>query len=377
MADSSNVDSPHRSETGEVSLYAPLRVMLENRYLVVVAALAVALLSIVPALIGPRSYTATGAFMPEGNSGSNSGLAAVAGQLGLTVRQSDPTQSPQFYAEISTSRELLGRLLTDTFSVRADSDAHVATLEGSLADLLRVTGDEPEHRREQALRSVSRMINVSTTATGMVRLAVTSSWPELSEVLAARLIELINEFNLESRQSNAAAESRFVQERLEEARASLRRTEEDLGTFLEANRQFEGSPQLLFEYDRLQRQLQHQQQLYTGLQEAYESARITQVRDTPVLTVVETPERPVYPDSRRIPLRGLLGLLVGGFLGILVAFLRDFIAKGPDGQDPEYERLQDAWLETLADLRIASRIPRRAPRKTASGAPSHDKPADA
>jgi uncharacterized protein involved in exopolysaccharide biosynthesis len=222
------------------------------------------------------------------------------------------------------------------------------------------------------------MIAVATTPTGMVRLEVTSARPGLSQAMAASLIDLINEFNLETRQSNAAAESRFVQERLNETQASLRATEDELRAFLEANRQFQNSPQLLFEHDRLQRELMHKQQLYTGLQESYENARIAQVRDTPLITVVEPPRRPVNPDSRRIPLRALLGVLVGGMVGVLIAFLREFVVRGPARKDPEYEKLQHAWTDTLADLRHLARRTRSSSgsglgsRKESSGSKDSD-----
>jgi len=280
------------------------------------------------------------------------------------VGEAQLAQSPQCYAEIARAPELIRRLRAATFTVAINPESGEGRRSGGLIELRAIEGNDPERRVERARRAVSDMITVATTPTGMVRLQVTSARPGLSQAMAASLIDLINEFNLQTRQSNAAAESRFVQERLNETQASLRRTEDELRAFLEANRQFQNSPQLLFEHDRLQRELMHQQQMYTGLQESYENARITQVRDTPLITVVEPPRRPVYPDSRRIPLRALLGTLVGGMVGVLVAFLREFMFKGPARKDREYEMLQDAWLDTLSDLRL---VARRARSATGSG----------
>jgi uncharacterized protein involved in exopolysaccharide biosynthesis len=343
--------------SNEISLYAPLRVLLQARYFVVLGAIAVACLAVLPPFFGARSYTSTAAFMPQGTTGAGGGgLAAAAGQFGINLRPVEATQSPQFYAEIATSRELLARLVADTFTVSTEVDGERTLMSGTLADLRQVEADSPEHRRERTLRMLSdEMISVNTTSTGMVRLAVTSPWPELSEAIATRVIELVNDFNLRRRQSNAAAESQFVRERLAAAEASLRGAEDELRAFLESNRQFQNSPQLVFEHDRFQREVLHRQQLYTRLQESYEDAQIAEVRDTPLITVVEQPERPVFPNSRRLPLRGLLGLFAGALIAFLIAFVRELAVRTSEDRDPEYERLQTVWADTLADFRLAPR----------------------
>src|SRR5690606_1353394 len=220
-------DAPARQpEIPGVSLYTPLRVLLQNRRVIGFIAIVMAMVVAVPPLFGDRTYTASGAFMPQGSSASGGNLAAFAGQLGFTVPQAEPTQSPQFYAEIAVSRELLGRLLKDTFVVAADQlEAPPPVHSGTLADFLQVEAPDPERRRVRAMRALTGMIAATTTPTGLVRLEVTSPWPDLSSSVATRLIELINEFNLATRQSNAAAERRFVEARLDDARDSLRHTE--------------------------------------------------------------------------------------------------------------------------------------------------------
>lgn len=46
-----------------------------------------------------------------------------------------------------------------------------------------------------------------------------------------------------------------------------------------------------------------------------------EVRDTPVITVLENPRLPVVGEARRSVARGILGGLAGGMLGIMVALL--------------------------------------------------------
>jgi uncharacterized protein involved in exopolysaccharide biosynthesis len=77
-----------------------------------------------------------------------------------------------------------------------------------------------------------------------------------------------------------------------------RQAEDELQAFLQRNRDFRSSPQLSFAYDRLADNVSLRQQLYTAVAQAYEQARIEEVRDTPVITVVEAPMLPARPDPR-------------------------------------------------------------------------------
>jgi len=94
----------------------------------------------------------------------------------------------------------------------------------------------------------------------------------------------------DTRQSQAAAERGFTEERMAEAQEELRAAENELQRFLQNNRQFQNSPELVFQHDRLQRRVAMRQQVYTSLVQSYEQARIDEVPNTPVITVVEYAE---------------------------------------------------------------------------------------
>ena len=110
-----------------------------------------------------------------------------------------------------------------------------------------------------------------------------------------RLLELVTEFNQERRQSQAAAERRFVEARREEAKGELEEAERNLQRFLEQNRSYESSPQLVFEAQRLQRSVDINQQLYTSLAQSYEQARIAETVTHPSLPSWTSPRRPALP----------------------------------------------------------------------------------
>jgi uncharacterized protein involved in exopolysaccharide biosynthesis len=189
----------------------------------------------------------------------------------------------------------------------------------------------------------------------MVRVFVESSWPGLSFGIASRLVTLVNEFNLETRQSRAAAERTFIEGRLAEAEDSLLAAETRLEAFLQSNRQFENSPELLFQHDRLQRQVARNQEVVTSLAQGYEEARVSEVRNTPVITVVEPPEIPLKPESRGLLLKGALGLALGGMVGLFWAFGSEMMRREEDRDSETYREFRNLWADTWRDVRKLGR----------------------
>jgi uncharacterized protein involved in exopolysaccharide biosynthesis len=51
-----------------------------------------------------------------------------------------------------------------------------------------------------------------------------------------------------------------------------------------------------------------------------------EVRDTPVITVLERPVVPIRPNSRHVMQRLLFALIVGAMVGVFLAFVRSNFA---------------------------------------------------
>jgi uncharacterized protein involved in exopolysaccharide biosynthesis len=154
-----------------------------------------------------------------------------------------------------------------------------------------------------------------------VKLSVTTRWPSVSLALAERLVQSVNQFNLETRKSQAAAERRFVEVQVGEAERALREAEDRLQSFLQRNRAIADSPELGFQRDRLQREVALRQQVYTSLVQSREEARIREVRDTPVITLLEGPRLPMVGEARKSVKKGLAGGIAGAMLGVLIALV--------------------------------------------------------
>ena len=231
---------------------------------------------------------------------------------------SDPGSSPAFYAELLKSRDVLRRTVETRYAF-ATPERLDARHPGRA---VRRPRRERAVRRDEAAKELLENIERDGRGwdTGTIDLKVTTPWAELSQQVAARMIQLVSDFNLHRRQTKAGAERRFVEARVAEARGhSARSGGAARRPSCSGTAPTETPPSCVFEYDRLGGQVNMQQQLYTSLAQSYEAARIEEVRNTPVITLMEPADLPAKPDPRLALVKGVLAGLVGLGLGAFIA----------------------------------------------------------
>lgn len=346
-------------ETDEVSLVGLANVLLRHWRIVFTVPLVLATVLVGLGLLSRRTYTVNVSFMPQTAQAQVSRFAGVAAQFGIAIPQAESGESPQFYADLLRSHDILRKTVESQYRLQAGKQENPAP-GGSLIDLYGIERGEHVERLAAAIRRLDADLNASTRReTGVVDLAVTTPWASVSEQVAERLLELVNEFNLETRRSQASAEREFIEGRQHEAKTELEAAEDSLQQFLERNRRYNNSPDLLFEYERLQRRVNLRQQVYTSISQSYEQARIDEVRNTPVITVVEPPQQPIKPDGRGLLVKGMLGLLSGGMVGIFWAFGREFMRGAREREPDDYAEFRKLCREIVESLRERWRKLRR------------------
>ena len=339
------------------SFYGLGIVLLRRRRMILWVALAGALVGFTWGLLQYRQYVSSTTFIPEtSDDQSLSSLAAAASQFGFTLPTKGSSWGPSVYVDLLQSDALLRHVATDTLAVAEMNGQRVA-----LADLLDVTASTAPRRTAQMIRELHKHISVSEDrGISAATISVTTRWPSVSLAIVKQLLQSVNEFNLETRQSQARAERVFVEQQATDAKIALRAAEDTLRDFLERNRTYAGSPQLQLVKDRLDREVSMRQQVYTTLMQSLEQARIREVRDTPVFTVLEPPMLPVLPSSRHWPLKILLGGLLGGLLGIFIAYPLERLPE-MRGRSTDEAREFFELLELAAPRFLASRHLRAPP----------------
>jgi uncharacterized protein involved in exopolysaccharide biosynthesis len=323
---------------------------LKYRRVVVLAPLILMLITGITGLFAPRDYTSSMEFVPQASKDDAGGAGAIAASFGLGIPGSDLTQTPDFYASLARSDELLRGV--------AETPYHVMTDDGpqnqSLLTLYGLQGSFAA-ARAKAVELFRPALKVTTDLkTGVVQVSVTTDDPQLSYQVIQRILALIMRFNAETRRSQAHEERVYSEARLAEAQKALRNSEDSLQQFILEHRIFSQAPELQFEHDRLQRNLMLRQETLVQANTRYETARAAEVKNTPVITIVEKPFLPPKPDKRGL----LVKVIISGFIGVigalLFAFAREAMRDVSHFTGSSANLARNTWADTRADLELVA-----------------------
>jgi len=303
----------------------------------------------------PYSYTVTVAFTPQG-AGSSSGLAGLSGlaaQFGVAVPNLSAGPTPDLYVALLTTPQFLLPAIQTRYVFRDGGIRQSATY----VDLYDIEGDTPGREYDKALTKLIGQMSVSANdVTGVVTVAVTTKWPGLSTLMAQKFLQMVDSFNLATRQQQAQELEVFTTRRLAQTQAELTATEDSLARFLAANKDFSRSPYLELEQSRLQRDISFKQAVYTTLVQTYEQSRIDAVRNTPSIVVVQPALMPLVPDPKHGKIKLAVALVFGGVLGVGWSLASHVMVQGSTKNAREVEELN----ATLVGLKAEARsLPKR------------------
>jgi uncharacterized protein involved in exopolysaccharide biosynthesis len=336
---------PADGRSDEFSFFAIGTTLLRGWRRIAIFAIGGALLAAAIVARKPKLYPATLAFVPQGADAPRSGLVSVAGQLGL-LGGGGSAQQPEFYIQLLQSREILRPIVLDTFTV-----AEAGGQRKSFFELFEISGSG-ENRIERSIQVLRTSTATSIVkSAGLVRVAVRTEWPSVSLRISQLLLDAVNRYNLQTRRSQASAERQFAEKSLAAARDSLRVAEDHLQAFLTANRAgIETSPSLNSQWKRLEREAAAKMTIATALEQQLEEARIREVRDTPTVTVFESPAVSTIPDARRRVTSVLIGLFAGGAIGVVLLLGATALARRREESDPAANEFFDALAASKNSL---------------------------
>jgi uncharacterized protein involved in exopolysaccharide biosynthesis len=251
-------------------------------------------------------------------------LGALAGQLGLTpgLGADGANLSPFFYADLLTANTILTQLATATLPPTATGTEPAAPI----YVILGVRGRTRADSIDRAARRLRRLIVVDIQPrTGVIKVSITAAQPHLATGIGDTLLALVNAFVGRDLRTRAGAQRRFLQERLAEVEGELREQRDRLRAFLESNRgDYRQSPALLLREQELQRDLDLKRDLFLSVSRSLEEARMNEVRDTPLLSVIDRPSVPLRPRSPRPRINGILLAMFMPVLWLAIVLLRRF-----------------------------------------------------
>ncbi|MCP4725039.1 MAG: hypothetical protein GY863_08390 [bacterium] len=223
----------------------------------------------------------------------------------------------QVYPAILTSKTLLYMTLDSTF---ADPDNGESK---TLLDWLEIEIDDRAQALDKAYEKLDDLIDVELdNASSLITLSISFKYPWLAAGLCEMLSQMLNNFSVEYKTSSAKNTRQFTQEQLSIQGDSLESAEINVRDFIKTNINYLEDADLRMRYQELERERLAREQIWIEYRQQYELARLQEVKDTPVLTILDKPIIPVKPSKPRkllvLALSMAMGFLLACFSVIIV-----------------------------------------------------------
>lgn len=278
-------------------------IFLNHWKLILIVSAVIVGLTLIYILIVPPKYQAKAGIL-AGQSKDISGLRSIAEQFGLVNFDESVLNSPEVYKEIIRSRNLIDVVAKKKFPV-SKRDTLL-----NLVDLYKIKVNE--RKKDWSEKKISfllykkilKSLTIKTDIkTPIVWIFCETIDPLLSATVIEAIIEELDNFNNQVRNVKARKNLEFIEKRLDEIRGELQKAEENLKEFQLENKRITDSPELQLALGRLIRNVKMQEELYITLSKERELAKIEEIKEAPIIDIIETPVPPViksYPKIGKI-----------------------------------------------------------------------------
>jgi len=159
--------------------------------------------------------------------------------------------------------------------------------------------DKPEElRKRKRFLDVKKILtdNLKTELdkkTNVLKISVTMPESKLSSDVANNIVNSLDQYLRNKTKFRAKEQRIYLEKRIKQLKDSLFRAEENFKAFREKNRKIDKSPALLLEQKRLAREIEILQTVYAELNKHLELAKIEEIKDAPILNIMEYAQEPV------------------------------------------------------------------------------------
>lgn len=277
----------------------------------------ITLFTLIIVLLLPNNYTSTAVILPDVDKsrlGSLGGLTDIAAMAGVNV--GGEGSFAKLYPTIIKSESVLKNVIYHKYKTNKFADSI------NLIQFWEIEMNTPEREYEIALNGLKGQLSVSSDIKlNVVTMSIETREPQLSADILNTIIVELNKFILTNRTSKASEQRKWIEKRLVDVKGDLESSENALKEFREKNRIVTGSPQLMLEQERFAREVQINTTLYVELKKQYEIARIEEIRDVPIINVMDYARPAAKKSSPKRAINTITALFISCFISILFVFI--------------------------------------------------------
>ncbi len=278
-------------------------------------------------LLRPRRFEASVTVATVSGTRMPAGLSSLAGLSGLNL-STGLTVTPELVSGLAVSRRVLLAV--------ADS----ADEKGPLSNRLTKDSVPSNWDLERAMRQ--RVSASHDRRTGLVSLRVAERDSALARVLANRLVSVLSETYVDVARSQAAAQRRGQEVRVDSMAALLDRAEREQLSFMRRNRGLVAEAEASLEKQRLDRALSIATQTFQQAVLEREAAVARELEQTPIVVVVDPLPTALRPMPRYTSLYALLAAIIAVVAWATVLVLREWMSPREAPPSLEAQRVAAA-----------------------------------
>ena len=263
-------------------------------------------------------------FPAENKSSSSSQLQSLALSAGVNLDQNDQSYN---ITDVAKSRRVAEKVLSNKWNnINLENKTLISFWKLDEAGILSKFFNQTytnEDLLNKGLKKYFKLLNVKEDRrTGLIQVNIEMESPNLAAEVANFIGSEIQSYIQKQNTVKAVKEKLFISGRLIVVKGELEKLEEDLKEFKERNRGYEVSPELFMIYSQKFREAEAKQQVYVTLQQQLELARISEVKQTPIINILDEARPPVNKSRPNRAIISLLSLLAGFLFGASISIIR-------------------------------------------------------
>jgi len=304
----------------------------KNLPFLVLATLAIMILTAAGLFCLPNSYTSEASILPSGTKDNYSALREISG-IGNPAVAIDENSSVLF-PQILRSRQIGEAVIGHEYKINEDGQEQRLTLKDYFETEI------PSY----LLVNLKRITTIATDKkTGIITLAIETKYPELSQAIAGQFLDRLEHFNLYKRQSSAKQSAAYLERELSRHEHELAAAEDALEEYQMSNRDWDitRDPEILKTINRMKRDITARMEtaLPADVRERVYAAYLAEARKR-----AEALGEPSAADGQRLEaefadLREALDIDSMDFLNFITAIHHRLGVDVPEIDPPEMERL--------------------------------------
>ncbi len=306
-------------QTSSIDILAILKLFWNSKKKIGMIVGVVTVLAIAYSLILPETFISTAVLLPESDKSkmaSLGGLSDLASLAGVNV--GGEGSLVKLYPTIIKSEAVLKDVIYHQYQTKKYSQPV------NLIEYWKIEAKTREMEYEAALKSLRTGLDIQMdNKTNVITLTIETNEAQLSADILNTVIAGLDKFIREKKTTNATKQREFVEGRLADVKHDLEKSEDQLKTFRETNRQVgPSSPSLLLQQERLIRDVQINVALFTELRKQQEIVKIEEVKNLPIINVMDPARPAARKDKPKRAIIVLTSFFLSAIAGLGYVFVR-------------------------------------------------------